>query len=272
MGFLSVTLGGKLKGSGRFTLRHAEVLGVERLSTEYFLARLRLVEKLPEKPIPTQFIMIWIPRIDYIPMSIAWFNKDEVHVLFSVRGDGTKALSNHSGFLGILGPLGRGLTPEVLGKRCLMIAGGTGIASLIMLASELRKVGSQVDIIWGVKNSKGIGHVPQYIKSLTESDLTICTEDCSQGLCGSVIDCFNEIDLSFYDCVISSGPNLMLLKVGERCLNSGIDPYLVAEAKVECGIGICGSCLLGKEGLRLCVEGPAFKASEIINFLRGVQY
>ncbi|MCD6324533.1 MAG: dihydroorotate dehydrogenase, partial [Desulfurococcales archaeon] len=124
-------------------MRHAVISSVEKLSRRYLLARLKLLENLPSEPLPTQFVMLWVPRIDYLPMSVAWYTSEELHIFFSIRGEGTEALSKHEGVVGVVGPLGRGLRPEECGSRCLIAAGGTGLASVIRLAEGLRRAGAE---------------------------------------------------------------------------------------------------------------------------------
>lgn len=44
-----------------------------------------------------------------------------------------------------------------------------------------------------------------------------------------------------------------------------LDPLLIVDVRAKCGLGLCGSCLIGNTGLLACVEGPGIRAS----FLRG---
>ncbi len=254
---------------GRFVMRHAAVAAVRKLSSKYLVAELKLLDGVPREPIPTQFVMVWIPGIDYLPMSIAWFRSNALHILFSVRGEGTGALSNHSGVVGLVGPLGKGLDPEVCGGKCLVVAGGTGLASVIRLVEKAKELGSYVDVVWGTKEARDVSDVPEYFRSLTGINLKVCTEDCGIGFCGRALDCVMELDLGRYDAVVASGPKGMLLGVAHHGLKSGVDPYVIVESRVDCGIGVCGSCLVGEEGLRLCVDGPAFRASQVLSFLEG---
>jgi len=121
---------------------------LNKVSERYWIAELKVIEKFSKRPKLTQYIMIWIPRIDYFPMSIAWFDSNFFQIFFSIRGSGTEALSRSKGsIIGSVGPLGKGLRPEVCGDNCLMVAGGTGLASLITLAKRLKELGKRFKVI-----------------------------------------------------------------------------------------------------------------------------
>jgi len=45
---------------------------------------------------------------------------------------------------------------------------------------------------------------------------------------------------------------------------NSIDPLMIADTQVKCGLGLCGSCLIEGTGLLACVEGPGLRASLLI--------
>jgi len=249
-------------------LRHARVSRVRRLSRRYLLAELELLEQFEDPPGPAQFVMIWLPGIDYIPMSIANSDEGRIHIFFSVRGEGTRALANSKGkMVGVVGPLGKPLAVSARSKYVL-IAGGTGLAPIIKLARGLSDMGLLAAVIWGTRAREDVGEVPFYFKEVTGCNLTICTEDCSVGFCGRAADLAEEVlpDLENTQ-VVAAGPNDMLITVADLSMRVGIDPVLILESMVECGLGVCGRCVLGSTGLRLCRDGPAFRASEVMDYL-----
>ena len=78
---------------------------------------------------PGQFIMVWVPGVDEIPMALSSANSITVQVV----GDATSALAimSPADLLGIRGPYGNGFTK---GEKVLAIAGGVGAAPLLPLA------------------------------------------------------------------------------------------------------------------------------------------
>src|SRR5271157_3099363 len=77
---------------------------------------------------PGQFVMVWVPGVDEIPMALSSANSITVQVV----GDATAALSGMAPgeLLGIRGPFGNGFTK---GEKVLAIAGGVGAAPLLPL-------------------------------------------------------------------------------------------------------------------------------------------
>lgn len=250
------------------TLKHAKVVKVRRLSRKYLLAELELIEPFDIPPGPAQFVMIWLPGIDYMPMSITEYDGSRITIFFSIRGEGTRALANSTGkVVGVVGPLGKALAINAKSSH-LLVAGGTGLAPIIRLAKELNDLGLLTAVIWGTRGAEDVGEVPVYFREVTGFELSVCTEDCSVGYCGRATDLVSEVLPKFEGGeVIVAGPNDMLATVADLGIKAGTDPVLILESMVECGLGICGSCILGKTGLRLCRDGPAFRASEVMGYL-----
>ncbi len=250
------------------TLKHAKVAKVRRLSRKYLLAELELIEPLETPPGPAQFVMVWLPGIDYVPMSVAGYDGSKITLFFSIRGEGTEALANSTGkVVGVVGPLGKALAINAKSSY-LLVAGGTGLAPIIRLAKELSDLELLTAVIWGTRGSEDVGEVPIYFREATGFELSICTEDCSVGYCGKATDLVSEVLPKFAgNEIIVAGPNDMLATVADLGIKVGTNPILILESMVECGLGICGSCILGKTGLRLCRDGPAFRASEVMDYL-----
>ena len=258
------------KSLKRYTIRHVRVIDVMQLSRRYLVARLKLLEDFENEPEPGQFIMIWIPGVDYIPMSIADYRDSELLIFFKVRGEGTRALANSKDkILGVMGPLGK---PIKLNNesRYLLVGGGTGLAPLIKLAKKLRSMNLLEDVIWGTRSADDVGIVPEFFKELTRSELTVCTEDCTMGYCGKATDLVAELIPKLKNSsieIVAAGPNDMLASIALMSSKYGMDPVLVMESTVKCGLGLCGECILGETGLSLCKDGPAFKASKVTSYI-----
>ncbi|MFH0966985.1 MAG: dihydroorotate dehydrogenase electron transfer subunit, partial [Methanobacteriota archaeon] len=79
--------------------------------------------------VPGQFVMVWIPGVDEIPMALSAPNAITVQEV----GDATRILGNSQpgDKIGIRGPFGNGFTAS---GQVMAIAGGVGAAPLLPLA------------------------------------------------------------------------------------------------------------------------------------------
>ena len=86
----------------------------------------------------------------------------------------------------ILGPLGNGYPPPPAGMTPLLIAGGTGIASIFSFCDEL----SEKYVLYGAKTKAEI----LMLNELGNMDdrLIVCTDDCSFGREGRVDKILND--------------------------------------------------------------------------------
>jgi len=57
------------------------------LSEKYYYVEFSLLEDLGTEPRPLQFINIWIPGVDEVPMSISQYTVEKLYVLFKVVGE-----------------------------------------------------------------------------------------------------------------------------------------------------------------------------------------
>lgn len=236
------------------------------LSEKYYYAEFSLLEDLSVDPKPLQFVNIWIPGIDEVPMSISQYIEGKLYVLFKVIGEGTRCLRDINGFFGIKGPLGNGLDVEGY-RRVLLVAGGAGIAPVSILSRKAEENGVELDVVWGVKKSSDLFNVKIIAPGV--KSVYYATEDCVIGYCGKAVDLAERIVNSSgrsYDLIIGVGPKSMLLEI---CRRAGkiADVLVSLEAIVKCGLGACGSCLLKPLPKLLCVDGPVFRCNEVIRHL-----
>ncbi|MDD1742397.1 MAG: dihydroorotate dehydrogenase electron transfer subunit, partial [Methanotrichaceae archaeon] len=92
----------------------------------------------------------------------------------------------------------------------------------------------------------------------------ITSDDGSTGICGRVAKGLKELDLDDFSQIYLCGPELMMCDIISRTeryadrIQASINRYL------KCAIGICGSCCLDPEGIKVCVEGPVLTASRLL--------
>ena len=215
----------------------------------------------PEKTIPGQFFMIWIPGIDEIPMSASYFDNGVKGITFKKVGEATRALFElkDGDKIGVRGPYGNGF--KINEKRILFVGGGTGIATIAPAVKEAANKSIYSTVVIGVKNKNELFFEDRLKKYGAE--VHVSTDDGSKGYKGLASDLAVEIlsDTKF-DSVITCGPEIMMKKLFEICDSIPFQASL--ERYMKCGIGICGQCCVGK-GMRVCEEGPIFDGKTLKN-------
>ncbi len=206
---------------------------------------------------PGQFVILWLPRIDEKPFSIAYDEHGKLGLSIAKVGPFTEELFKKKvgDLVGIRGPYGSWffLKPEY--KRILLIGGGYGVAPLAILAKQARDQGVAVDFCNGARSKNQI----LFTKRLADLNATVhySTDDGTEGIKGTVIDTTTAcLENNEYDCVYTCGPELMEKKVIDLCAAKNIPCQVSIERYMKCGFGICGQCCIDKSGERMCQEGP----------------
>jgi dihydroorotate dehydrogenase electron transfer subunit len=214
--------------------------------------------KDPEPSCPVslgQCFMVWVPRVGEAPFGISHMGPGgEFGVTVQKKGKVTNALHDMvlGDVLGIKGPFGNGFTLPDSGDVWIVI-GGIGAAPFGTLDPNLFRGGSK--IIMGAKNKGDLLFEDRFkVKGL---DLEICTDDGTKGYKGFVTDRFQELmGEGKPDMVLTCGPEVMLKKVVDICLENGIPVQASLERHMKCGMGICDICSI--DGLQVCRDGPVF--------------
>ena len=211
------------------------------------------------------------------PLSIHYADQKTGHVgvLYQEAGEGTMWLSKrNNGLLDVLGPLGRGFTLPTEKQRLVLVGGGIGIAPLFFLLRELSAAGyaSDTTLFLGARNVQQL-----FIeKDAQKLGFTVrsATDDGSTGYHGLVTDLLAEALQQETgkkpDFVYACGPSPMLEKVCSILNEAETAGEVSLEERMGCGVGACLSCVCKTKGeesfayRRVCVEGPVFKAKEVI--------
>ncbi len=199
---------------------------------------------------PGQFVMIWIPSIDEIPMSLSHIEEKQAITVKKV-GEATEALykMKEGDKIGVRGPYGKGFVEK--GKKALFVAGGIGIAALLPL---IKKYDGEKHVILAAR-TKSMLLFEDEIKEIAK--LHVATDDGSYGFRGFATDLMMELlKQEDFDIVYTCGPEIMMKKVFDMCKENGIDMQASLERYMKCGIGICDSCTIN--GYRVCKDGPVF--------------
>jgi dihydroorotate dehydrogenase electron transfer subunit len=222
------------------------------------------IDKQCAKAEPGQFLMLWIPTIDEIPLSIMNTEGTRVSVTVKNVGDATRHLHGmkRGDTVGVRGPFGNHFTQH--SGNVLFIAGGTGTAPLLFLAKRLAVKARRLSFIVGAKTRNELLFLNQFEPLCTEPP-TATTEDGTYGLkclaTHPLETLFAEKGKGKFDMVYACGPERMIRQVFNIAEKYRVPMEASLERLMRCGIGICGSCMIGK--YRVCKEGPVFNAKQL---------
>jgi dihydroorotate dehydrogenase electron transfer subunit len=199
------------------------------------------------------------------PLGIHRISKDGISLLYSVVGRGTEWLSQRKAgeLVDLFGPLGNGFEVYPSSRNLLLVAGGVGIAPLLVLAEHAKAKKLKVRLVIGEKNAAKIYPerlMPSGIKPL------LTTEDGSLGQKGMVTDILPKL-VPEADQVFICGPLAMYRAIARMGKKLGNKPMqVVLETVMGCGVGACLSCSIEtRRGRKLvCKDGPVFEFRDII--------
>ncbi len=219
-------------------------------------------EEVAKQSEPGQFVMVWDPGIDEIPISIAGASPEgEIEVAIADVGDCTHSLhQKHVGdLIGLRGPYGNAFSLHA--ERICMVAGGYGAAPLRFAAKRAKESDKHVMVLEGARSSAELLYMKDFFD--LGCDVRDATEDGSGSYNGLVTGLLEEVLASGekFEQVLTCGPELMMERVCEITRSAGIPTQVSVERIVKCGCGACGSCDLG--GYRVCKDGPVFDAEEL---------
>jgi len=242
------------------TMRTTRILSVttESPTVKTFTVK----DKLCAKAKPGQFLMLWIPRVDEIPLSILNAADGTASVAVKAVGEATQALHKlkRGDTIGIRGPFGNNFT-EHYGK-VLLVGGGTGTAPLLFLAKRLAPKAKHITFVTGAKTKTELLYLNELNTVCTEQSAVAATEDGSYGLkCLATEPLEQLLTKANFDMVYACGPELMVRKVVELAEKRGVPVEASLERLMRCSIGLCGNCVIGK--YRVCRDGPVFTTAQL---------
>jgi dihydroorotate dehydrogenase electron transfer subunit len=214
---------------------------------------------------PGQFLMLWIPGVDEIPLSILDAGSDgTVSVSVKNVGEATRAVHKMKSeeTIGVRGPFGNSFT--VKNGRILLVGGGTGMVPLFFLIKKLLLKTTRLVFVMGARNKAELlfmdkldtvfkGHKARIIPT-TEDGSCGVTALCTEPLEGLLAE-------ETFDMIYTCGPEPMLRKVFDLAEEHGVNTEASLERLMRCAIGLCGSCVIGK--YRVCTDGPVFTREKL---------
>jgi dihydroorotate dehydrogenase electron transfer subunit len=219
------------------------------------------IDEEARRAAPGQFLMVWLPGVDEIPISLSQIGEAERITICAV-GDATKkfaALKKGDSF-GIRGPYGNGFA--LTGKNLLFVAGGMGLAPLMPLISLAANKKNSVTVLVGARSKSKLFFIDELKKMEHQKllSLYIATDDGSLGekcFVSELVVKTLESD-STIEQLFTCGPEPMMCAILALAKRYGVSIQASLERYMKCGFGICGHCCLDDSGVRACTEGPVF--------------
>ncbi|MDD5025887.1 MAG: dihydroorotate dehydrogenase electron transfer subunit [Candidatus Peribacteraceae bacterium] len=213
---------------------------------------------------PGQFVMLWLPGVEEIPMSVANDDGKQLTVTFFAVGETTKKLAGlkKGDLVGLRGPFGTFYEWKPRQKLAL-VAGGYGAAPMYFTAREAAKDGCTLFIFVGARSKEHLLYLSAF-KKLPRTTLYISTDDGSQGFKGFNVQLLEKMlkegkQALTIDQIFACGPERMLKAVSDLSFRKKILSQLSLERYMKCGFGLCGNCVVDPLGIRLCIDGPVVK-------------
>ena len=204
------------------------------------------------------------------------FLPDGIELTIRGAGPATKAMCalRRGDSLGVRGPLGRGWPLEAAGRDVVIVTGGIGLAPLRPLLDAI------------VADRDRFGDVRLFYGARTPADRLFVDELSSARGAATDIDVGQTVDRAgpewigrvgvvteLFDQAAWDGANVIAFVCGpERMMEATVDVlrsagrprdriYVTLERHMECGIGLCGHCQMGK--YFVCRDGPVFSIAEL---------
>lgn len=248
----------------------------EEVAEDHYLLRCECSE-IAQHAQPGQFVHVLILNGTGLllrrPFTIYTVDDPYITMLYQIIGEGTKRLSEMpvGASIQVLGPLGNTFDIACNPNPAILVGGGAGIASLMLLAISLRAQGIQTLGLVGAQHRERLLSVDD-LKTIGVS-VNIATDDGSVGHHGFVTEVLRDMlrhnDLN-RPTIYACGPHGMLAAVSKITSEFEVPTQVAMENRMGCAMGVCLGCVcpvrIGDNQIeyqRVCTEGPVFKATEI---------
>lgn len=202
-----------------------------------------------------------------------------IQLLYKVVGRGTRLMAElkPGDRVGLIAPLGHGFFVEEYleaarkADEVLHVAGGIGIAALLLPAKDLARRGIRQRLFFGGRTKDDLVGLDEF-KPLINS-MVLATENGSRGHRGYVtqpLEAFLDRNRNKKYLMMVCGPWAMLDASVKLARKFGHPCLLSMENRMGCGLGVCLGCCIRVDGVghgayeRVCTEGPVFWAEKVI--------
>jgi dihydroorotate dehydrogenase electron transfer subunit len=223
-----------------------------------------------------QFLMLKAQQQDFIvdpllrrPFGICDIEGNKFKILYTIIGKGTQLITHikPKTIIDFSEPLGNTFK-LVENSKIALVAGGVGIAPLLLLAKELKNKNNNIVLYYGGRTTDDIVLIDELAEIADK--LIITTDDGSVGIKGLVTEPF-EKNISDFDIIYACGPKKMLKVVSELSVKNKVKVEVSMDERMACGIGACLGCIIYIKDennqivqKRCCVEGPVFDGSKVV--------
>jgi dihydroorotate dehydrogenase electron transfer subunit len=232
---------------------------------------------------PGQYVMVIPPSAQSAATALAIYEAEGklASLLFFLTGRRTRELAElrPGDRLEVVGPLGNGFNCSTTANDIAIVAGGVGIASVLLCAQELRRRGVRVRLFYGARTAQLIVETQRFVDAGAE--VIVTTDDGTLGRRGFVTEAL--ADSPKPEMIYACGPSPMLRAVGRVAAEFRVPAQLALEETFGCGVGGCWGCVVplvassaqapgfppaergGSDVVyaRVCREGPVFWADEL---------
>lgn len=231
---------------------------------------------------PGQFNMLYTFGKGEIPISVSSLDEHPA-IIHTIQNVGLISESfvklTIGARLGVRGPFGSSWPVELgIDKDIIIVAGGLGLAPLrpaIEHIANNRESYGKFNVLYGTRSPENIFFHEDIISWQADPRLNfLITVDHSfknwRGHVGTVTQLVHFADFNPGNCIaFVCGPEVMMRFTVSELVKSGITEeniYISMERNMKCGIGHCGHCQFGPTFI--CKDGPVFKSTDIMPYLR----
>ncbi|MFL5727302.1 MAG: 4Fe-4S dicluster domain-containing protein [Chloroflexota bacterium] len=228
--------------------------------------------------LPGQFVMLTEPGLPAVPISVSRYHPEDRSIELSIRAAGP-ATATLNGLapgesVGLRGPLGRGWPIDAAeGRDVIVVAGGIGLSPLRPLIEELiagRGRFGSIRLYHGARTPADRPHAADLAAWAARPDVELAVtvdraDETWTGPVGVVTHLFDGARWDGREAVaFVCGPERMMQATVDTLRDRGLRRsriFVSLERHMECGIGLCGHCQIGKAFV--CRDGPVFSLAEL---------
>lgn len=247
-----------------------QVTSVEHPSERYLLLVATDPNGALPKMVPGQFAQLRIDESKETflrrPISLHYvdYEKNEVGFLVQKVGAGTASLweKRPGSVLNAILPLGNGFTmPTSAEQSVLLVGGGVGVAPLLFMGMEMRRMGARPVFLLGARSKTDLIRLDAY---RAQGDVYVTTEDGSEGEKGFVTQ-HSILQSKKFDNIAVCGPKPMMMAMASYARKVGTSCEVSLENMMACGLGACLCCVENTVDGNVCVckEGPVFNVDKL---------
>jgi dihydroorotate dehydrogenase electron transfer subunit len=264
------------------SIHHALVLDRQELAPGVVLLGFDAPE-LVSVTRPGQFVMVAPPGGERAATALGIYEAsgNRASVMFFVVGKRTAELAALpvGEQIELIGPLGVGFTLDNV-RNVAIVAGGVGIASVLLPAQALVGAGARVRLYYGARTAELLVDRQRFARAGCE--IFCATDDGSMGHAGYISELL-AVTNDPPDLILACGPTPMLRAVASVAAEMNVPAQLSLEETFACGVGGCWGCVVplirtsaqapsfpppqqnGSDVVyaRVCKEGPVFWAHEL---------